>query len=285
MKTYLKSAVFLLTGVLAVSCGSKPAATEPVEEAPVQDEKTITLSDGTTTLTWVKDNQGERLMNRELFSDAPDSLIEQLGVQEGLPSSVSTFVMHADGEWILFDAGLGPKAGGQLLAGLEEMGLTPDSISYLYITHYHGDHIGGMLDAEGKPVFSKSKVYAGAVEHKAWMEMPEDKNEQQRATMEAYKDQLTFFEFGDTLPHGVVAMEAVGHTPGHAVFQKENLLVIGDLMHGAALQYEHPEYSVNFDMDKAQAAVSRQKILKYAQDNKLVMAGMHLPEPAFINPE
>ena len=103
--------------------------------------------------------------------------------------------------------------------------------------------------------------------------------------MVVYNEHLHLFQFGDTLVHGVVAIDAVGHTPGHTVFQKENLLVIGDLMHGAALQIPHPEYNASFDMDKEQSAASRVRILKYAKDNNLLMAGMHLPEPAFIKPE
>lgn len=89
------------------------------------------------------------------------------------------------------------------------------------------------------------------------------------------------FEFGDTLPGNVVAMEAVGHTPGHTVFQSGKLLVIGDLIHGAALQLEHPEYCASYDMDKEAAVKARKYFLQYAKDNQLTMAGMHLPAPAF----
>lgn len=59
-------------------------------------------------------------------------------------------------------------------------------------------------------------------------------------TMNAYKDRLHLFEFGETLPGNVVTMNAEGHTPGHTVYQAGKLLVIADLIHGAALQLEHP---------------------------------------------
>lgn len=77
-------------------------------------------------------------------------------------------------------------------------------------------------------------------------------------------------------------MEAVGHTPGHTVFQTGKLLIVGDLMHGVALQKEHPEICASFDMDKEAAAATRRNILKYARDNALTMAGMHFPAPAFL---
>ena len=60
------------------------------------------------------------------------------------------------------------------------------------------------------------------------------------------------------------------------------LLVIGDLMHGAALQAGHPEICATYDMDKENAIKSRKTYLQYARENGLVMAGMHLPVPAFM---
>lgn len=275
----------LVAGSALAACASKNSQAPVVEAAEpaeaVLDGNTLTLSDG-TTVVWLKDNPDDKLMPRELFPEAPDSLIEQLGLQQGVPASISTFLMKADGEWILFDTGLGAAHGGQMMQGLATMGLSADSIGSIYLTHFHGDHIGGLVQ-EGKPVFANAQIYAGEVEYKAWIdEMPAERNAQQREAMEAYKEQLHLFQFGDTLPHGVVALDAVGHTPGHTAFEKAELLVIGDLMHGAALQMEHPEYSGNYDMDKAKAAESRARLIQYAADKKLVMAGMHLPEPAFM---
>ena len=77
-------------------------------------------------------------------------------------------------------------------------------------------------------------------------------------------------------------MEAVGHTPGHTVYRAGQFLVIGDLIHGAAIQLRHPEVCASFDMDQPKAVASRKKYLKYAQDEGLTMAGMHLPAPAFL---
>lgn len=261
------------------SCGKKTAEPQE-EEVCVEGTKVKTLADGTEVI-WIKDNAGTRLMPRALFG-APDSLYEALGIgEEGIPASVSTYLMKCGDDLILFDAGLGANAGGQLIPLLDSLGIAASDIDYLYVTHFHGDHIGGMLDVEGNAVFANAKVYVGQVEYDAWMSMPEDRNAQVRATMEAYKNQLNFFGFGETLPCDVVAINAVGHTPGHTVFQKGELLIIADLMHGAALQMEHPEFNANFDMDKEQAAASRARILQYVKDNNLKMAGMHLPEPGF----
>jgi glyoxylase-like metal-dependent hydrolase (beta-lactamase superfamily II) len=264
-------------------------ATEPAENAAaaeaanvVQVAKTIKLANG-ASVTWIQDNQGEKLNPRSLFSDASDSLFASLNLPDGIPASVSTFLLQIDGKNILFDAGLG-AFGGQTLDRLSALDVAPDKIDLIYLTHFHVDHIAGMIakDSAGKnvKVFNNATVYAGKVEYDAWMsDIP--KNDLQKAVMGIYKDKLHLFAFGDSLPHGVLALDAVGHTPGHTAFQISNLLVIGDLMHGYALQKDHPEINSNYDMDKEKSIESRKRLMQYARDNKLTMAGMHLPPPGF----
>lgn len=248
----------------------------------VAGTKTVSLANG-AKVTWIQDNEGEKLMPRGLFSDASDSLFASLNMPAGIPASVSTFLVQVDGVYILFDAGLG-AFGGQLMNRLAALGVNPDSIGLVYLTHFHMDHIAGLVakDSVGTDtkVFKNAAVYAGKVEYDAWMnDIP--KNDMQKNVMALYKDSLHLFAFGDSLPHGVHAMDAVGHTPGHTAFQLGNLLIVGDLMHGYALQKDHPEINSNYDMDKAKSAESRKRLMQYARENKLLMAGMHLPPPGF----
>ena len=268
----------------AVAGSEKSAGIETAAEntAQVEGTKTITLSNG-ATVTWIQDNVGEKLNPRSLFSDASDSLYNSLNMPEGIPASVSTFLVKVDGKYILFDAGLG-AFGGQLQKRLAALGVNPDSIGLVYLTHFHVDHISGLVtkDDAGNDVkvFKNAAVYAGKVEYDAWMnDIP--KNDLQKGIMALYKDSLHLFAFGDSLPHGVLAMDAIGHTPGHTAFQLANLIIVGDLMHGYALQKDHPEINSNYDMDKPKSAESRGRIMQYARDNKLLMAGMHLPPPGF----
>ncbi len=276
--------------MLAAACSDTKTAKETATAetagvetaAPVEGTKTITLSNG-ASVTWIQDNTGNKLNPRSLFSDASDSLYNSLNMPDGIPASVSTFLVKVDGKYILFDAGLG-AFGGQLMNRLAALGVNPDSIGLVYLTHFHVDHISGLAvknDAgNDSKAFKNAAVYAGKVEYDAWMnDIP--KNDLQKNIMALYKDSLHLFAFGDSLPHGVLAMDAVGHTPGHTAFQLANLLVVGDLMHGYALQKDHPEVNSNYDMDKPKSAESRKRIMQYASDNKLLMAGMHLPPPGF----
>lgn len=239
---------------------------------------TLAVQVGDVQAMWIRDNAADRLMPRTLFPDTSDALMDSLGLAGGVPSTVSTFYVKTDGAGILFDTGLG-ATDSRLLSGLQTFGIAPADVKYVYLTHMHGDHIGGMLTKEGEAVFPAAEVYVSKPEYDYWM--ADKANRQQVATMEAYKDRLHLFQFGDTLPGGVVAMDAVGHTPGHTVFQAGGLLVVGDLMHGAALQKVHPEVCATFDMDEEAAIGARRRFIRYAEEDGLTMAGMHLPVPAF----
>ena len=269
--------------LLLVGCGGG-AKKQTNEEASM--DSTTMACDGLKTLqldgvkvTWIQDNAKERLMERTLFADASDELIDSLKLADGIPSSMSTFLVETDGVRILFDTGMGAPDS-RLLSGLASLGVTPADIKYLYLTHFHGDHIGGMMKGDSI-VFPNAEVYASKVEYDAWLKMPSDRNAQVVKTMNAYKDRLHLFEYGETLPGNVVTMNAEGHTPGHTVYQAGKLLVIADLIHGAALQLEHPEICASYDMDKDAAVKSRKHFLRYAKENGLTMAGMHLPPPGF----
>lgn len=269
--------------LLLVGCGGG-AKKQTNEEASM--DSTTMACDGLKTLqldgvkvTWIQDNAKERLMERTLFADASDELIDSLKLADGIPSSMSTFLVETDGVRILFDTGMGAPDS-RLLSGLASLGVTPADIKYLYLTHFHGDHIGGMMKGDSI-VFPNAEVYASKVEYDAWLKMSSERNAQVVKTMNAYKDRLHLFEFGETLPGNVVTMNAEGHTPGHTVYQAGKLLVIADLIHGAALQLEHPEICASYDMDKDAAVKSRKHFLRYAKENGLTMAGMHLPPPGF----
>lgn len=257
-----KIMTFAMASLLMMSCAQAGKETAETSEP--------------TTITWIEDKPGPTLHDHQIFPTVPDSLWEALGLQEGVPSSMSCFLLRSEGKTILLDAGLGAPFS-QLIPKLNEEGVNPDSLELIYITHMHGDHIGGLLK-DGAKVFPNAELWINRVEAEAWQAMDGDNAALAKAVLEAYKDNLKLFEAGDTLSGGVSTIAAYGHTPGHTVFQKDSILVIADLMHGAALQMEHPEYCPFFDMDPEAATESRIRILEYAKEHNLTMYGMHLPE-------
>ena len=227
------------------------------------------------TLTWIEDKPGQSVNDRALFPDVPDSIWTKLGLEDGVPASMSCFLVQTDGKNILFDTGLGAPFS-QLQSRLSEKGLTSDSIDYIFLTHLHGDHIGGMVK-DGQVVFPNAQVFVNRTEAEAWRDMPDGKGDQATSILNAYNDRLHQFEAGDTLDCDIISLPAYGHTPGHTVFRKDSILIAGDLMHGVALQSLYPEYCARYDMDKDAAVESRKRILQYAKDNSLTLVGMHFP--------
>lgn len=280
----MKTIKFLVAALCCtfMSCGNQPQ--QAVNEEPadslnlegVEGVSVLALEDGSRAI-WLKDNAEDRNNSPELFGDVPAELIDSLGISEGIPSSMSAFLLQTEGKNVLFDAGMG----GELLNHLTTIGLSAEQIDYIYITHCHGDHIGGMLK-DGAPVFPNAQVYLSKPEYDAWMNMEGDRSEQTKTVLNAYGENVHQFEFGETLPCGVKAVEAVGHTPGHTAYEKSNLLIIGDLFHGLALQKDFPQFCARFDMDKEASVASRKRLLDYAREKKLHMAGMHLPAPGFF---
>lgn len=224
----------------------------------------------------IQDNLSPRMMGRTLFPDAPDSLIAELGLEEGIPASVSAFLVKTDGNEILFDAANGAPDS-QLMPVLESLQTTADDVDYIFITHLHGDHIGGLLK-EGEAVFSNALVYINKTEYEAWMAMEGRQSEGLRNICSAYGERVKTFTIEDELPCGIEAVEAYGHTPGHTAYRVGDALIAGDVMHGTALQAKYPEFSAGFDMDKEMSVKTRRAILKMAEEG-IKVYGMHFPAP------
>lgn len=271
MKNFICAIAAIASAAVISSCGSNNSDIEGV--------KTIKTDD--MEVTWIRDNAEPRLMEKSLFPDAPDSLITALGLDDGIPASMSAFLVKKDENLLLFDTGLG-STGSRLPTALAAMGISADEVDCIFLTHLHGDHIGGMLK-DGKAAFPNAEVYVSKTEYDGWAEMPADKNGQVMETMDIYGNRLHLFSENDSLPYGVKQIAAYGHTPGHTVYQTGNILIVGDIMHGTALQLPHPEICAEYDMDKPAAAESRIRILGYARKNGLTMGGMHFPEPAFLS--
>lgn len=285
MKRLVKQSMLGLGLCLFLLAGCTGGNKKQSEEGPVgtdvmkTDDGLKTVQVGDISVTWIQDNAEEKFMPVSLFPDASPELIDSLSLQAGIPSTISVFLVETDSLQILFDTGLGAE-NSQLQVHLKQLGISPEDIQYIYLTHFHGDHIGGMLQNDSV-VFPNAQIYASKKEYEGWMKMPEEKKVQVVKTMEAYKDRLHLFDFGETLPGDVMTCDACGHTPGHTVYQIGTLLIMGDLIHGAALQIPHPEICATYDMDKEAAIKARKQYLQEADENQFVMAGMHLPAPAF----
>jgi glyoxylase-like metal-dependent hydrolase (beta-lactamase superfamily II) len=86
-----------------------------------------------------------------------------------------------------------------------------------------------------------------------------------------------------TLVPGIRALPAPGHTPGHTVYlaqsKGQTLMLWGDTMHVAALQFPDPSLTDQYDADAAAGAAQRKKIFADAAEHRYWVAGAHLSFP------
>jgi glyoxylase-like metal-dependent hydrolase (beta-lactamase superfamily II) len=193
---------------------------------------------------------------------------------------------------VLIDTGNGAQAAGatvgRLVENMKGAGLSPEQVDLVIISHFHGDHISGLKTAEGQPVFPNAEVVVPERELSFWL----DEGEESRAAanrkpgfalarrifapgslrVRTYKD-------GEELAHGVVAVAAHGHSPGHMAFRvqsgSEGLLLLSDAAHLPFLFVRNPEWSPAADMDQQMARETRRRLLDQASADRIAVAGYH----------
>jgi len=224
------------------------------------------------------DESPGRTMSAGTFASADPESVKKYMPDGSAPASVSSFVLFAGEDTVLIDTGTGNET---WIKKLTDLGVKPENVKLILLTHFHGDHIGGLFQGDVRR-FPHAQVRASTPEY-----------DSQGAGFEkikaAYGEDFAKFNFDDVVfAHSLVtvkALDASGHTPGHAVFlieskQKEDkLLVIGDLLHAAALQFPVPEACASYDMDREKAVTARKRILDFAAKEKILVGGMHLPPP------
>jgi glyoxylase-like metal-dependent hydrolase (beta-lactamase superfamily II) len=218
-----------------------------------------------------------------IIPTADAALIKRYIPETGFKSSTNAFLIKAPGHNILVDTGFGRT----IFDKMKTLGIEPDRIDTVLITHLHGDHIGG-LQRDGQPLFPNAKIYVSEKEHTYFTKT--QVNQGAVTALAPYGSKVVTFEPGalggatrEILP-GISAIANYGHTPGHTVYLVENggakLIIAGDFLHVALVQIPNPNISATYDVDQIAAAASRRQILDYAARNKIPIGGMHMVYPA-----
>ena len=228
------------------------------------------------SIVWMSVTNHEELVPTGNYPKLTKELIKDLNLEKGIEMSMSVFLLEAENQKALFDAGYFENNIG-VPKRLKEFKISPDEIDYIFITHSHWDHIEGLIQND-KTVYKNAKIYISKEEYNGKLKKNKpDKIGLFEKVKKICEKQIIQFDFEDTLPLGIMPIKAFGHTPGHTCYRKDDLLIIGDLIHGEKLQFKNPEICAIYDNDEELSIESRKKILKYAEENKLLLAGHHLP--------
>lgn len=191
--------------------------------------------------------------------------------------SVDALLVKDGSRLILIDTGVGPK-GGKLIDSLKYAGVTPDQITDVLISHGHGDHIGGLINADGTPAFQNAKVRMTAAEWEAIKS-----GGQADAIVAAITPQVETFAPGAQISPSIKSVEVKGHTPGHTAYEitsgKKTLLAIGDSAHSSIISLARPEWFIAFDGDKPIARDSRKELLSELAKSGQLIFSPHFPYP------
>ena len=215
---------------------------------------------------------------------------------EKVQTAVNAYLLNAGGKLILVDAGAA-KAFGPTLGFIGEQlraaGYSPDKVDVVLLTHLHADHVAGILDAAGKPLFPNAEIHVDQGEADFWLSEANAAQAPEafkpffalaRQSVAPYQAAGKFKPFrGEADFGGVKAVPSHGHIPGHTSYLVESdgqrLLILGDAVHSHAVQFARPEVAIEFDSNKKAAIAARKKLFAWAAKEKLLVSGMHLPFP------
>jgi glyoxylase-like metal-dependent hydrolase (beta-lactamase superfamily II) len=295
MKGILKAAMTLTCAL--VTSGAMAQAPQQGTQAPgyfrlaVGDYEVTALFDGYNDLS-PKLLQG--MSQSQIRALLARRSIETPGVQ----TAFNAFLVNTGKQLILVDSGAGQCIGataGQLLANMRAAGYQPEQVDTVLLTHLHLDHVCGLVDAQKQALFTHATVYAAKPESDYWLDpaalgkAPAGAREFFKIAQDSTAPYVaagrfkTFAAGRSPLPGLVEATLEAGHTPGSTTYrftsQNQSIVFMGDLVHNLAVQFEHPEVSIGFDVNSAQAINARQAVFSAAVASKTWVTAAHLPFP------
>jgi len=223
--------------------------------------------------------------NKTLAINKTKADVDALLTANNLPTdqihlSVQPLIVKTRDKVLLFDTGAASLFGptlGKFPANLAAAGVDPANVTDIFISHGHGDHVGGLV-ANNTLAFPNAAIHIQAAE---WSSL---KGQEQMAPLVAViAPKVVEFQPGADLSPGVKAVDIKGHTPGHSGYLitsgNQSLLYIGDTMHHSVISVQQPDWTIAFDSDAQAAQTSRKQILESSATNGQRIYAVHFPFP------
>ena len=298
---------FLLTTVLLIGCAKQPQAEAPAPQpasspttaaAPTTDASVkgfkigvfsaMALADGGMTVPNDAKTIGIGHSSEEIAE-----LLSAAGVSTTeLSLDVHPLLVKAGDRVLLFDTGAGKNMGasvGKLHDSMKQAGVDPARVTDIFISHVHGDHVGGLVDANGALAFPNATIHLSKPEWEFLKALGEQGAAKvginnYAAFVAAITPKIAAFAPGSDLIPGVVkAVEIKGHTPGHSGYRitsgADSVLYIGDTAHHYIVSVQKPDWTIAFDTDAPTAQASRKELIAQSAASGQRIYAVHFPFP------
>lgn len=257
----------------------------------IGDVEVIQLYDG----IWQKPHDPNFIKGVSV-EDTKKALREANITDAHVPITFTITVVRSGGRTVMFDSGTGgqmaPTAGLMMRESMQAAGIDPKGISTIVVTHFHPDHIFGLMAKDtNAQVFPDAEIVVPASEYKYWADpgilakLPEARQglaKRVQATLPNWKNIRQVENSAEVVP-GITAVASNGHTPGHTSYLvssgNSQLMVLGDVTNIPALFVRNPGWHAAFDQDPDMAEASRRKMFDRVVADKITVTGYHYGMP------
>jgi glyoxylase-like metal-dependent hydrolase (beta-lactamase superfamily II) len=304
-----------LTGAAAVAAAPLLASTRARAAAPVADKQAPSFyryKVGDIQVTVVSDGTNTFPLADSFVSNAKKDEVNTALEKAFQPKDKVTFhfgplVINTGGKLVVIDTGNGPAAlasskgsVGLFPSNMVAAGFDPKAVDMVVISHFHGDHVNGLLTAEGTSAFPNAEILVPVTEWKFWMddgEMSRASNDRMKGLFKnnrnifeaALKKKVTPYEWGKEVAPGLLAIDTVGHTPGHTSYVLSSgsgkVYVQSDVTNNPCLFATNPGWHAFFDQDGEMAEKTRRRVYDMVVAERLQVQGFHYPFPGLGNVE
>ena len=282
--------------------GARPAAAQSAPAATLaQAPGFYRFKVGGATVTQVNDGF-IRFQMDGFMRNAPLADVQAVMRENFMPTDTMTvpftitFLQRGD-SLIVFDAGNGVvpagETRGRMIANMAAAGIDPARVTHVVHSHFHGDHVNGLLNAQNAAAFPNAEIIVPAPEWAWWSDATNETRspERQRGNFAnsarrfaPYQGRVRQIQPGGEVLPGVTSIAAYGHTPGHTIYRiadgSEQFLFLADLTNRPELMVARPNWQPIIDFDGDMAVQSRIRVLDMAATDRIRVSGYHFPFPA-----
>jgi glyoxylase-like metal-dependent hydrolase (beta-lactamase superfamily II) len=303
----------VLAGAASVAAAAPLLPSQANAAAPIADKQAPSFyryKVGDIQVTVVSDGRNTFPLEESFIVNAKKEEVAAALEQAFLPRDTMTIyfaplVINTGGKLVVIDTGTGPVAkanskgaNGLFADNMQAAGFDAKDVDLVVISHFHTDHVNGLLAADGTPAFPNAEVLVPVTEWKFWM----DDGEMSRAPAgrmqglfknnrnifeTGLKKKVTPYEWGREVAPGLLAVDSIGHTPGHTSYVLSSgsgkVFIQSDVTNNPNPFATHPGWHAFFDQDADMAEKTRRRVYDMVVAEKLQVQGFHYPFPGLGN--